>query len=195
MSRNTKTVLIVIGALLALCVCGCLVLGVVSPMVASMFLSQSVASDPADVAAIGSKIADFETPPGYSSEFGMSFMGFDLVGLTPGEPGSAAVIFLMQIPGWANADQASMEQQLRQSIEQQFDNQEMQLETVDETTVTIRDQPVTMTIQEGTTAEGESVRQMTGVFQGKGGPVLLMILGDRENWNQATIDQFLASIR
>jgi hypothetical protein len=195
MSRNTKTVLIVLGVVLVLCICSCVGFGVLSPVIGGMFMSQTVATEPADVAAIGSKIVDYETPPGYETEFGMSFFGFDLVGLTSGGDNPQMLIFLMQFPEWANTDQASMEAQLEQSVEQQFDSGELQLETVSEESVTIRDQPVTLTIREGTNADGEAMRQITGIFQGKNGPTILMVMGEMGAWDQAAVDQFLASIR
>lgn len=88
-----------------------------------------------------------------------------------------------------------MEAQLQQSVEQQVNSEGLQLETVGEETISVRDQPVTLTIREGTNAEGDSVRQITGIFQGKSGPTMLMILGDQESWDQAAVDQFLGSIR
>lgn len=98
MSRNTRMILIVVGVVLALCVCSCVGFGILSPFVGGMFLSQSMATDPAEVAAIGSSIVDYEVPPGYETEFGMSFLGFDLIGLTTGGEQPRMVIFLMQFP-------------------------------------------------------------------------------------------------
>ena len=195
MSRNTKTVLIVLGVVLVLCICSCVGFGVFAPTIGGMFMSRSVATEPEDVAAIGSKVVDYEAPPGYEAVFGMSFFGFDLVGLGSDKENPQMLIFLMQFPEWANADQASMEAQLQQSVNQQLDSGEMQLETVGEQEVIIGDQPVTLTIREGSNAEGQSVRQVTGIFQGKGGPAILMIMGNVESWDQAAVDQFLASIR
>ena len=194
MGRNTKTVLIVLGVVLVLCICSCVGFGVFAPAIGGMFMSQSVATEPGDVAAIGSNVVDYETPPGYEAVFGMSFFGFDLVGLGSDKENPEMLIFLMQFPEWAQADQASMEAQLQQSVNQQLDSGEMQLETAGEQEVIIGDQPVTLTIREGSNAEGQSVRQVTGIFQGKGGPAILMIMGNVESWDQAAVDQFLASI-
>lgn len=152
-------------------------------------------TDPTDVAAVGAKIADYEVPAGYSSEFGTSFFGFDLVALTSGEEDAANLIFLMQFPAWVNMDEAQMEEQLRQSIDRQTERRNVQLQVVGQSIVTIRDQEVTLTTSEGTDEAGRTFRQVIGVFQGKGGPTMLMIMGRAENWNQAAIDAFIASIR
>jgi hypothetical protein len=195
MSRNTKIALGIIGLLVISCICIC---GISFFLLqsAGTLMEQSLVTDPAQVSNIGSKIAQYELPAGYSQNFGMSLFGFDLVGLTAGEDESKApLIFMMQFPTWANMDEAQMEQQLQQSIGQQIGNQDLQLQVVDQATATIRDQPVTLTTREGTNSEGQSLRQVTGVFQGQGGPVLLMILGNTQTWDQAAIDRFIASIR
>lgn len=193
MSRNTKIVLIIVGVLVALCLCGC-VLAFVALQSVGSFMEQSMVTDPAQVQQIGAKIADYETPPGYSQEFGMSIFGFDLVGLTSGDEQNGVLIFIMQFPAWANMDEAQMEQQMQQSIGRETNTQDLNLEVVDQSTVTIRDQQVMLTTREGTNKEGVTVRQVTGFFQGKGGPTMLMIMGNTEKWDQAAIDAFIASI-
>jgi hypothetical protein len=34
------------------------------------------------------------------------------------------------------------------------------------------------------------MRQVTGIFEGKSGPAILMIMGNLENWDQAAVDQY-----
>jgi hypothetical protein len=193
MSRNTKIVLIIVGILVVLCLCGCILAFVALQSVGS-FMEQSMVTDPAEVQQIGTKIADYEMPPGYSQEFGMSFFGFDLVGLASGDEQNGVLIFMMQFPTWANMDEAQMEQQLRQSIERETNTGNLNFREVSQSTVTIRDQQVTLTTREGTNDEGVTLRQVMGLFQGKGGPTMLMIMGNTENWDQAAIDAFIASI-
>lgn len=193
MSRNTKIVLVIVGVLVALCLCGC-VLAFVALQSVGSFMEQSMVTDPAQVQQIGAKIADYEAPPGYSQEFGMSIFGFDLVGLTSGDEQNGVLIFIMQFPAWANMDEAQMEQQMQQSIRRETNTQDLNLEVVDQSTVTIRDQQVMLTTREGTNKEGVTVRQVTGFFQGKGGPTMLMIMGSTEKWDQAAIEAFIASI-
>jgi hypothetical protein len=61
---------------------------------------------------------------------------------------------------------------------------------------TIRGQSVTLTISEGASGSSEAtMRQVTGVFNGKDGIVMLMAMGDVDRWDQTMLDQFLASIR
>jgi hypothetical protein len=127
----------------------------------------------------------------------MNLFGFSIVALAKGDLQSQTenLIMLMQIPAYMNMSEADMEQQLRQALERQTNSGDMQLSVVDQTTVTIRDQQVVLTISEGTNSEGQQIRQAMGLFQGKGGPTMLMIIGPTQSWDQAAIDQFIRSIR
>jgi hypothetical protein len=60
--------------------------------------------------------------------------------------------------------------------------------------VTVREQEVTLVISEGITSEGETYRQVTAAFQGKGGPALLMLSEPVTSWNQQVVDALIASI-
>lgn len=194
MSRNAKIGLGVAGGVILLCLCGC-VLSVVFFQMAGRFFEQALVMDPAEAAEIGGSIADYDLPPGYSEQFGMDFFGFSLVAIMSGQQPEDGIIMMMQFPQFANMDQAEMERQMQDAVQQQMDTRDMQLEPVDQVTKVIRDQEVTLTISEGTDSEGNDIRQLTGVFQGKGGPTVLMILGSIQTWDQAAIDSFIDSIR
>jgi hypothetical protein len=196
MSRNTKIILTIVVILLLLCLCGCGLIFFIFQSLGTM-LEQSMVTDPAGVANISESIADYELPAGYQEAFGMNLFGFSIVALVKGDLQGDAdnLIMLMQIPAYMNMSEADMEQQLRQALERQTNTGDMQLTVVDQTTVTIRDQQVVLTISEGTDNEGEQIRQAMGLFQGKGGPTMLMIIGPTQSWDQAAIDQFLESIR
>jgi hypothetical protein len=68
------------------------------------------------------------------------------------------------------------------------------LETVGEKEFTIKDETVTFTIRESKTASG-ALRQMSGVFPGKHGPVMLMISGAVKQWDDEVVEGFIASLR
>jgi hypothetical protein len=61
--------------------------------------------------------------------------------------------------------------------------------------VTLRGQEVTLIVSEGVNSENVSYRQITAAFEGKSGPALLMFSETVEDWDQAAVDEFLASIR
>lgn len=192
MSKGTKIALGIVAGLVLLCICigigGFIGLYYVGDQV-----TQSVVDNPEDVAVIADGIADYDLPPGYSEAFGMSLFGFDMVALTGAD--DRQMIMLMQFPQALGLDQAAMEQQMQESMQQQTGRQNLDLEVVDEVTTTIRDETVTLTIREGTDESGEGLRQLTGIFPGKDGTVLLMVMGPLQNWDQAGVDAFIASIR
>ena len=60
--------------------------------------------------------------------------------------------------------------------------------------VTLRGQEVTLIVSEGVNSENVSYRQISVAFEGKGGPALLLFSESVEAWDQAAVDEFLASI-
>jgi hypothetical protein len=195
MSRNAKLIIGIIGSFVVLCLCA----GVLAFFVfrsATPLLEQAVSmtEDAAEVAAIASGIVDYSLPAGYQEAFGMSFFNFDIVAFSS-SASRRHMIMLMQMPPGAGLDQADMERQMEQSLQQQMGRRNYRVQVVDEITTTIRDQPVTLTVSEGTDDEGTAIRQVAGVFEGKNGVVLLMIMGPQQGWDQAGIDAFIASLR
>lgn len=61
--------------------------------------------------------------------------------------------------------------------------------------MTIRGQPTTLRLFEGTDESGRRVRQVVCAFSGKSGDMLLGIVAGRDTWDQSMVDSFLQSIR
>jgi hypothetical protein len=193
MSKGTKTALWIVGGLVGLCICvGAIAL--VGFYWVGQQVSESIVEEPAQVREVATGMVDYELPPGLSEQFGMSFFGlFDMVSFS--DEANKLVIMMMQFSKSAGVNQAQMEQQMEEQMQQRLGRQNLDLQTVDTIETTIRDQAVTLTVREGSDEEGESMRQLSGVFTGKGGPVLLMVMAPQENWNQESIDAFIASLR
>lgn len=190
MSRNAKIAIAFLAVVFVCCVCA----GGVAVFV-TRSMGQAFVTDPAELKLIAEGIAEYDLPPGYREQFGLRFLGFEILVIAPLNFANENLIMLMQIPSDARLSQAQLEAQIRQALQQQMDLQNLQLEVVGQTDVAIRGEPVTLTVREGTDADGRSIRQLSGLFQGKGGPTLIMIQGLTGGWDQATIDAFLASIR
>lgn len=189
MTRNNK---ILIGALLGLivvCACSTTVLyGVLQ-----VSRNVSVATDEAGSAAVATSIAEYDAPAGYHEAVAFKVMGVAMVALESERAGHG--IMLMQFPASSELSQGEMELQFQQAMQRQTGQSGLKLTPVSHKTVIIRGQEVTLSISEGTNQNGYPFRQVTGVFEGKGGPVLLVITGPTPTWNQAEIDAFIASIR
>jgi hypothetical protein len=199
MSRNTKIVVIVVVILLLLCCCmgvGGLMAMRAGGSLLSQVVSQggmSVTEKPEEVAQIARNMVDYNLPPDYQAQFGMSFFGFNMAAFGPAD--ESTMIMVMQFPAGLELDQVEMERQMQQALQRQMGQQELKLAVVDQISTIIRDQEVSLTVQEGTAGDGRPVRQMSGVFQGKQGLVMLMVIGSPENWNQQAIDAFITSLQ
>lgn len=198
MSRNTKIVVIVVVVLLLLCCCigagGFMAMragGSLLGQVASQ--GMSVTEKPEEVTQIARNMVDYNLPPDYQAQFGMNLFGFNMAAFGPAD--ESTTIMLMQFPAGLELDQAEMERQMQQALQRQIGQQELNLAVVDQITTIIRDQDVSLTVQEGTAGDGQPIRQISGVFQGKQGLVMLMVVGSPENWNQQAIDAFIASLQ
>ncbi len=189
MSRNKK-ILLGIGGVLALCLCAAGIAVLVFGVGASKVV-QSFKTDPTSIAQVSSRIADFDVPAGYQPSMAMSILSYDYVMLTPQAGRQSMVIALMQFKGLNSPDM----QQMRQSMEQQSGQAGANLRVVKTYQTTIRGESTTVTIQEGNTGAGADIRQLLAIFNGKGGPTMLMIEGPVDGWDQSLVDQFIASIR
>ncbi|MFM8319704.1 MAG: hypothetical protein ACKOC5_02230 [Chloroflexota bacterium] len=199
MTRNTKIILGVLAGLVLVCLCGvgaAFGLGLFGMKKAVDFASQNVVTDAQDVDAVAAKIAGFDLPEGFSSEFGMSLMGFDMVGYQGSDEHSH--IMFIQFPPQVDMDAQQMEEQLKQALQNngQYNSGDTQMEYVDSFDVTIKGQTVTAAVAEGKSgADGAPFRQATAVFESSSGKALVLYIAPASAWDQATVEAFFGSIR
>ncbi len=196
MSRGVKIALVIVVILLGLCCIG----GAGFYFITQRVVSQAVTDDPTKAATLGHEIVDYNLPDGYRELGGMNALGFKMVFIgSPSNTSDSMFLVLMQIPTGANMDEAEMQRQMTQAMQQQGMGRNMQTHVVGTQTATIKGQPVTLTISEGTATEGNDTgtvfRQVVGVFPGNAGTAMLMAMGKKDTWDQATLDGFLASIK
>lgn len=188
---NRKTILIIVGVLAVVCLCIAGV-GIIALNRAGKLISQSASTDPVKIAQTASQIADYTLPQGYKEAFAMSFLNITMAGFTNESQGMT--IFLFQMPAEAGLSSEQMREQMQQAIEAQT-GKRYNLEYVGSQNVTIRGQATELLTYEGTTDQGEAVRQMMGLFDGKNGTAWLMIIGKPNAWDQAGVDAFIRSLR
>ncbi len=196
MSRGVKIALVIVIILLGLCCIG----GAGFYFISQRVVSQAVIDDPAKAAALGHEIVDYNLPDGYRELGGMNALVFKMVFIgSTSKTSDSMFIMLMQIPSGTNMDQEEMQRQMTQAMQQQGQGRAMQTHVVGTQTATIKGQPVTLTISEGEVTEGSDAgaifRQVMGVFPAKDGTAMLMAMGKKDTWDQATLDSFLASIK
>lgn len=198
MTQTTKTVLIIIGSLLLLCACTTAVLvgtGLWSFGKLVQFADNSTTEDPQEVAQIASEISDFDVPAGFDTQYGMKISTFSMVQYTTRNEEN--YIFLTQFPAGTSINVDEMMRQIKNSSRNPNSRwYNVDTELVEKRPVTIRGEETTLSISEGTSDQGELYRMADAIFQGRGeGPTLLMIVGPADQWNNALIEDFIASIR
>ena len=197
MSRTTKIILGIVAGLVVVCLCGVgvffLFSGWITQRVGQM-VDQGASSDPQEVNNVAITIVDFSLPAGYQPEFSMQLIGITMVGYSG--VGTQDNIMLMQFPASFNMDPEEMERQMKQALQnQQFSWSDAEMNVVEVKQVNIRGQDAIMTISEGSNSENQGFRQASVVFDGKGGPALLLFTSSLESWDQSEVDAFIASIR
>jgi hypothetical protein len=197
MDKTTKTILIIIGSLLLICVCGASLLfvtGLWSVGNIVRWADTNTSEEPQEVVRIGSEIADFSVPEGFGSPYGMHFGEITSVGYA--SQSKDTHILLTQFPEGTHVDVDEMLKLISQySSDPHIRWYDTQTALIEEKPVTIRGQETTLSISEGASSDGVTYRSATATFQGRGGPSLLLIAGPLDEWDIEMVEAFIASIQ
>jgi hypothetical protein len=142
---------------------------------------------PEKVSATASKIADFQVPDGFSQEYALEQFGITLAAYK-GSDGHSHLM-LAQMPEGTNDLESKLQTVVPGSVDRTT-----RLNVVERREATVRGQQATLVISDGTNSDGQPYRQLTTSFQGKNGPAILVISRPSSSWNQADVDQLIASI-
>ena len=192
MSRGLRIALVLIAIALFFCCVACLG----ATLLGTRLAGRAIITNPDRVQAVGNQIADYDVPPGHEEMFAMNMLGMKLVAIGPSNPTTDyTMIMLMQFPAGMDVSRQQMERQVEQALARQIGLSSADMTSVGKEETVIKGAPVTLTVREGTTNRGERIRQLTELFDGNTGPTMLMITGDVNTWDQAMVDDFIASIR
>lgn len=136
------------------------------------------------------EIATFDIPAGYTPDVGMDLAGTVMVGYS--NAAENGHIYLIQAPASSNLSQAQLEQSLRDALDSSDANAAVDVEEVP---LTIRGEEVTGTLGTATGQDNTTMRVLTVPFTGNGGPALLLIQTAEASWDQAVVDDLIASFR
>ena len=195
--KKRNWVLIGLGGAALFCLCAVAVAVFVFYRVGKQ-VTDGINSDPESAAKAAHEIVDsYVLPEGYQERMAMDILFYSFVMIGPdndvytGKP----IIMLAQFESGSGVSQEQMEQQLRQSFEQQAGNRGTDLHLVEVKKMTIRGDETDVAVYEGTDQAGDVVRQLITSFPGKNGTAMLMIMGNAQDWDQTVIDDFIRSIR
>ena len=195
LTRNQKIIIGVVGGILLLC---CIGGGILWWAGSTLFnqVAQGFNQDPAQAQEVGQSIAAYTAPEGYTEKFSMELFGVKMVALGPEGSTDGTIMMLMQFPAGSEGNTEQMQEQMSQAFSQQTGQGGFQFTTSEERTVTIRGQEVTLVIREGSNNSGDQMRQAVAAFEGDDGNVVMfMAMGDPNQWDEAAIEDFLASIK
>ena len=190
-SNTTKIIIIVVAVLAGLCLVACIA-GVLIFGVIGRNVSQGIEANPQDVSEKTAEIAEFDLPAGFEPRSSIHLLGISAVVYEA--PATSSAIVLLQIPMDGDLSDANV-RQLQEQMESQYGQRLRDLKIIDQYETTIRGEPGQVVVQEGTTDNGETYRQMSVIFQGQGGLAMLSAFGPAGSWDQAAYDQMVESIR
>lgn len=190
MNRTTKIIVGIAVGVIILCFV-CAVSGILIFSIGGRTIERSVQMNSANVTEIGSDIAEYDLPDGFGEGYAAQAADFSLVAYT-GADGHSHIYFL-QLPAYVNLDEAEIRNRMQQA--QESGDLPEELKVVETQTGMIRGEEIELVISEGANHDGQSYRQVSGTFQGKGGQAMVVFEAPVEAWDQATVDAFLASIR
>jgi hypothetical protein len=120
-------------------------------------------------------VDSYELPEGYQEQMAMNILTYSFVVMGPPYTFDARGPTIMLAQFDAAVDQDQMEQQLRQSFEQQMGRRGMKLQLVEVKKMTIRGGETEVSTYEGVDENGDAVRQVITAFPGKNGTAMLII--------------------
>lgn len=197
MNKTTKTILIIVGSLLALCACGVVTLSVTGLWSAWKFTNwaeTNTTRDLYEVAPMINEIATITLPDGFGSPYGMHIGEITSVGFASQSKNTH--LMLIQFPTGTSINTQELMKQISKysaDSDQRWDTAHTTV--IEQKPVTVRGQETTLTISEGTSSDGTAYRTAIANFQGKGGPAVVMIAGPMEEWDSDMVEAFVASIQ
>jgi hypothetical protein len=188
MSTGTKVLLIVgsvFGVLAVLC-CG-------FGFYIYNRITKSVTDDPAKIAAIRQEIVTINIPAGFAPAHGMDLGIWRMKMKMAAYMRQAEVLMLMEIPGVASDEE--MRKQMEEAFEKQGQKQDVKVQQRDVRKITIDGKEYPFEFSQGVQGENEqAMRQVIGVFPGRGGTAILMYMAPERDWDEEEVMTMLRSI-
>lgn len=202
MSTGTKVLLIlgIIFLVLVLLCCGGII---VSTMVIGSYVSDMVSDDPQVVRQVTDEIVDIDVPEKLQPQFSMDIkvpMSDEriMVWAIYGDEASGTGVVLASFgEQFAGQNQAQMKRQMEQSLREQgyAPDEGLGPQEVTEREIKVRGEPVKFMFATAKDPESGKERIMVnGTFDGKTGPVMIMVFADPDVLSEEEIVEMIESI-
>ncbi len=191
--RWNRVLIVAAGGLGLLLVC-CIGVWALAPNLRRIFQAPFWKTDPALAAQVAHKFVDYDLPTNYQELQVLRIQGTD----------AAVVIAHRERPGdrihmeWITdgiIDVEAWRVRYEDGLSREMGLARYTTQLVGTREATVRGQPTTLRLFDGTDERGRPVRQLVCAFQGKAGDMLLAIVAGQDTWDQALVDRFLQSIR
>jgi len=163
-----------------------------------------VSEDPTVIATASAEITEIDIPaemePRMSIDFTLPFVGRIMTAAIHSDESSQSVLILGGVgDAFDESDQADMQKKIRQALKEKGvesgDEKDIQFKEIRTIEKTIRGQPATFVISQGTDTESDKeVLQVNGTFEGKSGSAMLLLLVDREAYDEDRVVEIIDSI-
>jgi len=170
-----------------------ILLTVAAGLAAFSLVRTAVSSDPEQIARIGAEIADFTLPAGYQLQYGIKAFGYALVAASS-EQGNGH-IFLAQAPDGSKLGRTFGSGMVNVVPGRGHDRRGEEITIIGTQEAVLRGQTVSLALGEGLSSSGETYRELTGLFAGRGGAAMVNISAPLSLWDEAAAAEFLGSIR
>lgn len=185
---------ILVAVVVGLCVLSCAALALLRKPLGALLGKWVWKTDPAITAQTGGEILDYELPPGYQELMAMSVQNMRTVVIGP-QDGSERMLIQLQEGPIVDSD-PTYQSDLQILWAKQVGMHRYNTEPQGTHEVLLRGQSYTLFVRQGQEEDsGRPVRQWLGLLDGKNGLVLLVIVGEPDNWDQALAEGFIQSIR
>jgi hypothetical protein len=188
MNKTVKIIVVMLGGLVALCLC----LGTVGWLAfrsTGQALSQAI-DDPAKITTVSDNIVNYTLPVDFGEGQAVRLANFSMVSYTAVD--GRTHIYLMQVPAGLPIDRDELERQV--SLASGTD-QWSEMSVIETKPCQIRGEDATLVISEGVSHDATMYRSASAVFVGNGGTALVNISGPAANWDQAMVDSFIESLQ
>jgi osmotically-inducible protein OsmY len=146
-----------------------------------------------DIRSVGQKITDYTLPVGYREQFAVDLLGYQLVSLEGSTPNCH--IYIVQAPKETKTNIEKLKEQALQLEGDRKSEDVRDIRVVEIHTVNLRGQTVDMLVGEGVNSEKQPYREVTALFEGRGGPALINISAPESLWDWDQVHQFLSSLQ
>ncbi len=143
--------------------------------------------------AAGEIVEGFSLPAGFSQQYSARLLGFSV--WAAGSQSGHGHIFLAQVPQGLGIDPGAIQSQVQNAAQPDRHDRPARLQAVGHLDAVVRGQQVSLMVQEGVNGEGNAYREMSGLFDGKNGAVLVNVSAPLAEWDTAAFLKFIESIR